>query len=233
MPDEVKVNGVLDEEAPSPDGSLTESEDVRSRTAEDVDGDQPEVNEVDRVKAEYEERLKGMQSGFNKKIEDLQQQIRQKSESDAQREQQRLAESWQQRIESARSPVEKAELKAQFERERREQMERAFQQMQQQQAMLENVKRAKSFIAEETGIDLAELDEVNDVDEAWLRSVRRMKEQYEEMAAEVERMKHANVSVDTGRSVKPVPVDEAEKALKKGDLHAFFKAKLKDAGIPD
>lgn len=233
MPDEVKVNGVLDGEAPSPDGSLTESEDVRSRTAEDVDGDQPEVNEVDRVKAEYEERLKGMQSGFNKKIEDLQQQIRQKSESDAQREQQRLAESWQQRIESARSPVEKAELKAQFERERREQMERAFQQMQQQQAMLENVKRAKSFIAEETGIDLSELDEVNDVDEAWLRSVRRMKEQYEEMAAEVERMKHANVSVDTGRSVKPVPVDEAEKALKKGDLHAFFKAKLKDAGIPD
>lgn len=234
MPDEVTVNDVLKGMAPSPDGSPEPEEDVRSRTEEDVDSEQPEVSEVDRIKAEYEDRLKGMQSGFNKKIEELQQQLRQNDERAAQREQQRLEESWADRIRNARSDGERNKLEAQYERERRQQMERQFQQMLANQQMMENLKRAKGFIAETTGVDVSLLDDVNDPDEAWLKSVVKMREQYEEMSAELERMKHANVSVDTGKPAKRQPEDsKAEKALKAGDLTTYFREKLKESGVPD
>lgn len=234
MADEVQVNGIRGPKAPSPDGSLEELEDVRSRTEEDVDeGAQPEKSEAERIKAEYEERLKGMQSGFNKKVEELQAQLRQNDERAAMQQQKQLEESWASRIQNARSDNERTMLKAQYAEERARTAEQQYRQMLANQQVAENMKKAKSFIAETTGVDTSLLDDVGDVDEAWLRGVTRMKEQYDEMAAELERMKHANVSVGTSKAKEQAPKEsEADAALKKGDMQAYFAAKLKEARRP-
>lgn len=227
----VKVNGVEEEETSLVEESSLESEDMRSRTdAEAAEGEEEFVPAS---------RIKDLQSGYTKTINQLKAQVDAYERAKAQESEQRAREEaelrkkyWDDlkrtapRDKQAEIRIAEAEERARLAEERAERRER-------EERMREQKRQALELIAQETLTSVDDLLDAGDPDEAWIKGVRKMREELEQLKQTTVREQHANVNVGTGKTSRKKEPDDAQKALEAGNYQAYIKAQLLKAGFPD